>query len=117
MKRTLSIIIQVFIVWILLGYLFLLAGCSSKPTSETIADNAVNTVNTMYNSLPKECKTQTTKDLRDNSIKEIHAVVTSCEDEKTILYEKIKHRNTIIACLCLLILLCVGANMFLKPRL
>ena len=101
----------------LLIILLLLSACSHTTASETIADNAVNTVNTMYNSLPKECKTQTVTDLRDNSLKEIKAIVKSCQEEKDVLYETIAHKNTIIVSLCLLILLCVGANMFLKRRL
>ena len=102
---------------ILLILTLLLNGCTTKPASETIADNAVNTINTMYNSLPKECQTKNVTDLRDNSIKEVRAVVHSCEEEKALLYAKISHRNTIIASLCALILLCVGASMFLKRRL
>lgn len=102
---------------ILLIFTVLLSGCYSKPASENIADNAINTVNTMYNSLPKECQTKTAKDLRDNSIKEIRAVVQTCDEEKALLHTKIAHRNTIIIALCMFFLICVGANVFLKRHL
>ena len=94
----------------------LLCGCANKTASDSLAESAAHAVNTMYNAVPVECRTQTVTDLRDNSLKQIKAMARSCYEEQQALSAEISKKNAIIFSLCLLILVCVGANMFLKSR-
>lgn len=95
--------------------LIFLTNCSTS-TTEHLADNATQTVNNLYNSLPNECKTETAKNLRDSSKKEIQGIVLSCKNEKALLGQKIATRNVIILLLCVLILSYVGGKVFLRVR-
>lgn len=92
-------------------FTLLLAGCA-KPASEEMAQVATDTINTMYNSLPKECQTQTVENLRQNSLKEVQSIVTTCKAEKALLGQKIATRNVIILLLSVIIFVYVGGKVF-----
>lgn len=100
---------------ILMFFTLLLAGCA-KPASEEMAQVATDTVNTMYESLPKECQTKTVENLRQNSLKEIQSIVTNCKAEKALLGQKITTRNVIILLLSVIILSYVGGKVFSRFR-
>lgn len=96
-------------------FALLLSGCA-KPASEEMAQVATDTINTMYNSLPKECQTQTVENLRQNSLKEVQSIVTTCKAEKALLGQKIATRNVIILLLSVIILVYVGGKVFSRFR-
>lgn len=95
--------------------LFLLASCA-KPASETVAQNAITSVDNLYNSIPKECITESLSNLHTESIKQIQGIVSECKKEKAILQAKISDRNTIIVVLLFLIGLYVGVLGLSKIR-
>lgn len=95
MKQYLIIIMKVFIIWILLGYLFLLSGCA-KNASESAADTSLNNLHVIQHKIDKECpKADFTAEIMalESSIKNQLAV---CETEKGNLREK---NNTLLAIL------------------
>lgn len=81
-----------------------------------MANTAAQTVDAMYNSVPKECRTDMLADLRATAKEQIKMVDDICELQKDTLWAKIRERNVIIASLCLVILVFVGAGVFLKFR-
>lgn len=95
----------------------LLTGCAKQTPTENLVDTANQTIDTMYNAVPKECRTDTLTNLRDTSKKQIRAIDDTCTLQKNELRAKIRERNWIIGSLVLLFLLSAGVNMFLKPRL
>lgn len=95
---------------------FLLNGCAGKSPTDDMVDTANQTIDTMYNAIPKECRNDTITNLRDTSKKQIQSINDACSLQKDLLNEKIRERNIIIISLCLLILLGVGAKLFLRPR-
>ena len=103
--------------WLLVFLFIFAAGCAKDKPVENIADTASNTINTMYNTLPKECQTETVQILRDNSLKEVQSLVVACNQQTALLGEKITVRNVIIGALVGLILLYVVGRRFLPVRL
>lgn len=94
----------------------LLTGCAKQSPTENLV-NAVNqTIDTMYNTVPVECRSDTLTNLRDTSKKQVKAIDDACTLQKNELRAKINERNWIIASLVLLFLLSAGANMFLRLR-
>ena len=81
-------------------------GCSHTTTTETLADGAKETISDIYESLPKECQSDMTKVAFDSAMKQVESVKAKCSEEKSVLNEKIKQRNLLIAVLIGL-LLCV----------
>lgn len=96
--------------------MIILTGCAKQSPTENLVDTANQTIDTMYNSVPKECKTDTLTDLRNTAKKQVKAIDETCTLQKNELQAKIRERNWIIASLVLLILLSAGVNMFLRPR-
>ena len=86
---------------------FLLVGCKTVSSTETIADGAKETISDIYESLPKECQTKQNKVAFDGAMKQVESVKANCVSEKKILEEKIKQRNLVIAALILLLLFAV----------
>lgn len=102
MKR---IIKDVIIVVCVLGLMFLLASCSKEvPGSQQAAENAINTVTAIQESLPKECKTSANQLLFMVAQNEIREVKTHCDNEKAkIEREKIKWKVGTYALLLVMI--------------
>jgi hypothetical protein len=96
--------------------MIILTGCASKSPTTDMANTAAQTVDAMYNSVPEECRTDTLADLRATAKEQIKMVDEICELQKDTLWAKIRERNVIIASLCLVILVFVGAGVFLKFR-
>jgi len=84
---------------------FLLIGCKSITSTETIADGAKETISDIYESLPKECQSKQTKVAFDGALKQVESVKAQCVSEKKILEEKIKQRNLLIVLLGLLVII------------
>ena len=83
MKRYISEIIIVAIFFLLI---LLLAGCAkTEPVSETIADNAVNTVVAIEKTLPDECKTEAVTTQLTVVKSEIRSITSACEAEKNVI--------------------------------
>ena len=83
MKRYMTDIIIVAIFFLLI---LLLAGCSkSEPVSDTIADNAVNTVVAVEKALPEECKTEAVKTQLTVVKSEIRSITKACDSEKDVI--------------------------------
>lgn len=83
MKRYITDIIVVAIFFLLV---LLLAGCSkSEPVSNTIADNAVNTVVAVEKALPDGCKTEAIKTQLTVVKSEIRSITSACESEKNVI--------------------------------
>jgi Tfp pilus assembly ATPase PilU len=93
-----------------------LTGCTQKSPTTDMANTAAQTVDAMYNSVPEECRTDMLADLRATAKEQIKMVDEICELQKDTLWAKIRERNVIIASLCLVILVSVGAGVFLKFR-
>lgn len=96
--------------------MIILTGCAKSSPTENLVDGANQTIDTMYNAVPKECRTDTLAELRDTSKKQIKAIDDTCTLQKNELRAKIRERNWIIFSLVLLFLLGAGVNMFLRPR-
>lgn len=101
---------------ILLIFTILLSGCAKPSPTENLVDGANQTVDTMYDAVPKECRTDTLKNLRDTSKKQIKAIDDACTLQKDALRSKIHEKNVIIFSMSLLILLYVGVKLFLRFR-
>lgn len=69
-----------------------LLGCAKEqPASHIIADNAVDTVSAIQQSLPKECKTDSNELLFTVAKREIRNITTQCNTEKAeITRDKLK---------------------------
>lgn len=97
-----------------LAIILLLCGCVAKSPTDNMVDTATQTIDIMYNAIPKECQNETLANLRATSKEQIKAINDACAMQKDALRAKIHEKNVIIFSLCLLILACVGANAFLK---
>lgn len=93
-----------------------LIGCVQTSPTDNLVDTANQTIDTMYNAIPVECRNDTVTNLRATSKEQIKAINDACKLQKDALNAKIREKNVIIFSLCLLILVCVGANAFLKFR-
>ena len=94
----------------------LLNGCAKTSQNENLVDSANQTVDTLYEAIPKECRNETVKNLRENAKKQIVAIDDACTLQKDVLRARIRERNVIIFSLCLLILAYVGGKVFLRLR-
>lgn len=84
---------------------FMLIGCKSITSTETIADGAKETISDIYEALPKECQSKQTKVAFDGALKQVESVKAQCVSEKKILEEKVKQRNLLIVFLGLLVII------------
>lgn len=102
MKRYITDIIIVAIFFLLV---LLLASCSKEvPGSQQAAENAINTVTAIQESLPKECQTSSNQLLFKVAQSEIREVKTHCDNEKAkIEREKIKWKVGTFALLIVII--------------
>ena len=89
-------------------------GCFQKSPTDNMVNTATQTIDTMYNAIPPECRNDTLANLRATSKEQIKSINDTCQLQKDALWAKIREKNIIIFSLCLLILVCVGANAFLK---
>ena len=81
-----------------------LVGCNTTTPVDTIADGAKETISDIYDSLPKECQSKQAKVAFDGAMKQVESVKTNCNAQMSILKEKIKQRNLLIAFLGLLVI-------------
>lgn len=72
----------------ILCVVLLLFGCARPSATETIAENAKETVSAIYESLPVQCKTDFNKKQTETAQKAIDAVVASCNDQKQIIVQE-----------------------------
>ena len=88
----------------------LIAGCTNHtPASETIADNAKESISDMYNALTPECKTEDIKNHKEKALKEIDAVKSACNAEKkAITSEKNKYEALFYALVIAIIALFIN---------
>ena len=82
---------------------FLILGCSSKTTTEHLADGAKETISGIYNSLPKECQTKMTEVAFDGAMKQVESVKAECMARQEVLNQKIRQRNLLSAVLVALV--------------
>lgn len=91
-------------------FCLLLCGCAREEASVSAANTAKDTIDIIYNELPKECKTDDIKKLMTNVQAQIDTISLSCETEKDNLKGDIDKRN-------LTIIILVGILLFLGYRL
>ena len=82
MKRACEIILYVILALLVLS---LVACGSATPVSETIADNAVNTVVAVEKTLPAECKTEAVTTQLTVVKSEIRSITNACQAEKDVI--------------------------------
>lgn len=82
-----------------------------------MVDTATQTIDTMYNAIPVECRNDTLANLRTTSKEQIKSINDACQLQKDALNAKIRERDVIIFSLGMLILVGVGAKLFLRFRL
>lgn len=102
MKRYITDIIIVAIFFLLM---LLLTSCSKEvPGSQQAAENAINTVTAIQESLPKECQTSSNQLLFKVAQSEIREVKTHCDNEKAkITRDKIKWQGATFVLLVIII--------------
>lgn len=91
-------------------FCLLLCGCAKEEASINAANTAKDSIDIIYNELPKECKTDTIKKLITNAQSQIDTISLSCETEKDKLKGDIDKRN-------LTIIILAGVLLFLSYRL
>lgn len=69
---------------------FLLFGCSSTPATETAISEAVNSLNSIKETLPTECKTEEVEKRFADVSKTIEKVTTMCKAD----VKAVKNSNT-----------------------
>ena len=79
-----------------------LAGCRTNPPSTVIGETAKEQVEIAYNNLPKECKSPEREREFRLAIKQIDAVVQSCEAEKVPLNQRIRFQSVALVALSIL---------------
>lgn len=85
MKRVCKIILYLLLALLV----FSLVACSSTPqVSETIADNAVNTVVAVEKSLSAECKTEAVTTQLTVVKSEIRSITSACQAEKDVITQE-----------------------------
>lgn len=104
---------KMFVLPLLPLFLF---GCAHNSPTDNLVDTANQTIDTMYNAIPVECRNDTVTNLRATSKEQIKAINDACQLQKDALNAKIREKNAIIFSLCLIIVLCVGGGLFLKLR-
>lgn len=85
MKRVCKIILYVILALLVLS---LVACSSTPPVSETIADNAVNTVVAVGKSLSAECKTEAVTTQLTVVKSEIRSITSACQAEKDVITQE-----------------------------
>ena len=85
MKRVCKIILYVILALLVLS---LVACSSTPPVSETIADNAVNTVVAVEKSLSAECKTEAVTTQLTVVKSEIRSITSACQAEKDVITQE-----------------------------
>lgn len=99
------------------------AGCSTTPVSETVADAAKESISVAYNSLPKECQTKEVKKAHDNAQKQIDNITASCNLEKSNLEARLRYKNLLVlglsglVCILLLIIIRKALSRISLPTL
>lgn len=73
-------------------FIILLAGCAKEtPASQEMANNAVDTITAIHQSLPTECRTDSNELLFQVAKREVKAVAAQCTAEKQhIEHEKLR---------------------------
>lgn len=69
---------------------FLLFGCSSTPATETAISEAVNSLNSIKETLPTECKTEEVEKRFADVSKKVESVTTMCKAD----VKAVKNSNT-----------------------
>ena len=85
MKRVCKIVLYVVLALLVLS---LIACSSTTPVSETIADNAVNTVVAVEKTLSDECKTEAVKTQLTVVKSEIRSITSACQAEKDVITQE-----------------------------
>lgn len=68
-----------------------LCSCAHDSVSNSVANNAVNSINTLSATLPEECKTKSVKLQLDNIKASIQNIQNACDTEKEVLHaDKVK---------------------------
>lgn len=82
-----------------------LAGCAKSPSvSESIAENTINEVNALEQSLSKECKTDSVMTQLTIIKSQIRTSVQSCEMEKDVItQEKLKWKWSFFGLLAVIV--------------
>lgn len=80
MERNVGAIILLWVICLVV--VLSLLGCSRKAPSENIAVGAKESISQVYETLPAECKTESTKKALEAARTRIDQVVASCELEK-----------------------------------
>lgn len=103
MKR---VIYDILILVCLLGLMFLLSGCAKEvPGSHQAAENAIDTITAIQESLPKECQTSSNQLLFKVAQSEIREVEKHCDNEKAkIEREKVRWKMSTFALLLVIII-------------
>lgn len=96
--------------------MIMLTGCVRNSLTDNLVDTANQTIDTMYNAIPVECRNDIIDNLRATSKEQVKAISDTCKLQKDALNAKIREKNAIIFSLCALILLGVGVGLFLKFR-
>lgn len=96
--------------------MIILTGCAAKSPTDDMVNTANQTIDTMYNAIPVECRNDIIDNLRATSKEQVKAINDTCKLQKDALNAKIREKNAIIFSLCALILLSVGVGLFLKFR-
>ena len=74
---------------------FLLFGCTSTPpASETLTESTKEAITALEKSLPKECQTEGVKAQFVSLQSKVDATLAVCENEKALLEEEKRHKDT-----------------------
>lgn len=101
---------KIWLSWIVIIFLLIcLAGCTRNTSAtETIADSAQQSLNTITNTLKPACKTEAIENQINATQASIKAMVKACESEKdAIIQEKIRWQWAFFA-LAIIIAIHVG---------
>lgn len=87
---------------ILIIFATLLVGCRSTTPSAMIGETAKEQIEIAYNNLPKECKSPDREREFRLAIKQVDAVIQSCEAEKVPLNQRIRFQSLALVALSIL---------------
>lgn len=89
----------------ILPLVLVLAACSKEVSpSQSAANNAIDTITAIHQSLPEQCKTQANETLFNVAQREIQSVVEQCDIEKAEIERIVIKWRTFAVLLSLLIL-------------
>lgn len=95
MNKTIILIVKIFILWIILGYILLLSGCVKTPV-ETATDASLGQVDALEQQIKKDCPT-VNYDKQMNALRaSINTQLVTCESKMGELKER---NNTLLAIL------------------